>query len=371
MYGNHTCPRCATPISLDRMHGSVVVCSCGWSANRSFFEPKKRGLPLKKMVLGLSIVTMGYLVYEGQSWGHHYPERLWYQALSTLKKTTAKDEARMATVCKDLKNHKCAAESYTKALQKAPKAYNLAGALGIELAQLGESERAILTFQNFFSHAEGDDEHMRYFAKALSEGNYIEDANEWYYKSLQANPKNFSAAKELIAHLNKNELFTEALSVIGHYNVLFPETQKSWAELSSETKAQFEAYTNKYDIQEMRIAGLNKYLHAPVRFANNPETHLFMVDPDSEFLSVDLKQLQAYGISYKELGQKEVTATNGRTIKGLEVLLPELSVGPFILKDVKAMACDNCAFLLGKDVMKRLNFKPQDSQGVRYITLKQ
>ena len=86
---------------------------------------------------------------------------------------------------------------------------------------------------------------------------------------------------------------------------------------------------------------------------------------------MDLQQIKDFGVQYKDLGQKEVMATNGRYLKGTEIVLSELNVGPFKLKNVKAIACDNCAFLLGKNVMKRLNFKAQDNKGIKYITLKQ
>lgn len=319
----------------------------------------------------LCFLALAYSGYDAQSWGKHYPERVWYKTISTLKMTTAKDEARMAFVCKNLEKHLCAAKAYTKALAKSPKSFNLAGALGIELSKIGQHDRAILTFQNFFSHADGTDEHKRHYARSLSNKEYIDDATEWYYKSLQANAKNFDAAKELIHHLVKNELHTEALSVIGHYNTLFPKTIKQWQKLTQEVKEQYTNYTSRYDIKEIKIAGINKYLHAPVRFPNSSETQLFMVDPESEFLTVDLLQLQNFGVDYKDLGEKEVMATNGRYLKGKQIILPELNVGPFKLTDVKAMACENCAFLLGKTVMKRLNFKSQDNKGIKYITLKQ
>ncbi len=371
MYSNHTCPRCATQISLERMLGNVVVCSCGWSGDKSHFEPPKRKLPIKKLFYGLMIAGLVYSGAEGRKWGKHFPEHVYYKTLSSLKMATAKDEARMATVCKELGKHKCAADAYTKALAKSPKSYNLAGALGIELSQIGEHDRAILTFQNFFSHEDGNDVHKQFFARSLSEKEYYTDATEWYYKALQANAKNFDAAKELIAHLVKTEQYVEALSVIGHYNLIFPKTIKGWAKLSDSVKKAYTDYTSKYAIEEIKIAGINKYLHAPVKFSGQSETQLFMVDPESEFLTVDLKQIQEMGLKYKDLGAKEVMATNGRYLKGNEIILPELKVGPFALKDVKAVACDNCAFLLGKDIMKRLNFKAQVNKGIHYITLKQ
>lgn len=371
MYSNHVCPRCSTPIAMERMLGQVVVCTCGWSGNKSHFEPPKRKFHIKKILLVVAIIGLIQAGRDIQEWGKHYPERLWYNTISALKMTSAKDEARMATVCKKMQKHNCAAESYTKALAKSPRSYNLAGALGIELTQIGQYDRAILTFQNYFSHSDGEDIHKQHFAKALSEKGYIEDATEWYYKSLQQNSKNFLAAQALIQHLAKNELYTEALSVIGHYNTLYPKTRKKWAKLSSQLISTFNAYTDQYDIREMKISGINKYLHAPVRLASSQETLLFMVDPESEFLTVDRLKLEAHGIQYKNLGQKEVLATNGRYLKGTEVILPELKVGPFKLKNVKAIACDNCAFLLGKNVLKRLHFTRKKNKGINYITLKQ
>lgn len=319
----------------------------------------------------LTIAGLGFLAFEGQKWGKYFPERAYYKTLSALKMTSAKDEARMAYVCKTLDKHHCAAHSYTKALAKSPKSYDLAGALGVELTKVKEYDRAILTFQNFFSHKDGDDVHKQHFARALSEKEYIDDATEWYYKSLQANAKNFDSAKELIAHLVKNELHVEALSVIGHYNTVFPKTKKTWASLSEEVKKAYKAYNDQYSLSEIKIAGINKYLHAPVRFANSNDTQLFLVDPKSDYLTVDLNFLELHGIPYKDLGQKQVMSTYGRYLKGTQIILPELNVGPFQLRNVKAMACENCAFMLGKTVMKKLNFKEQENKGIKYITLKQ
>ncbi|MCJ8278253.1 MAG: hypothetical protein MJK18_15545, partial [Bdellovibrionales bacterium] len=336
---------------------------------KSVFEPKKRSLQIKKIMGALVVLAMGYMVYDGQKWGKHYPERLWYKALSSIKMTSAKDEARMAFVCKQIENHKCSAESYTKALAKAPKSHSLAGALGIELAKIGQHDRAILTFQNFFSYEDGEAEHKRHYAIALSGAGYTDDATEWFYQALKTKSNHFDAAKELVEHLAKNENYVEALSVIGHYHTLFPKTRKKWSEMTDKVKNQYSAYTSQYDVKEIKISGLNKYLYAPVHFSNSSETQLFMVDPESEYLTLDLTFLQDHAVNFKDLGEKEVMATNGQYIKGTEVVLPELTVGPFALKNVKAIACNNCAFMLGKKVMKRLNFQAKNTKGVKYITL--
>ncbi len=371
MYSNHSCPRCGNQISMERMLGNVVVCSCGWNGDKSIFGPPKRNFHIKKIAMALTIGAVIFLGLEAKQWGKHAPERVYYKAMSALKMTSAKDEARMAFVCKSLEKHACAAKAYTKALAKSPKSYNLAGALAVELVKVQEFDRAILTFQNFFSHEDGNDVHKQHYARALSEKEYIDDATEWYYKAIQANAKNFDAAQELIAHLVKNEMHVEALSVIGHYNIVFPKTTKEWAKLSDEVKAAYKAYITKYAIKEIKISGINKFLHAPVRFSDMGETQLFLVDPESEFLTVDLNRLQELGAQYESRGEKEVMATNGKYLKGTEVILTSLTVGPFELKNVKAMACENCAFLLGKDVMKQLNFKAQESKGIKYITLHQ
>ena len=372
MYMTHTCPRCAKPIEQEQILGNIIYCSCGWNGHKSQFEPEKKSR-FEKIILALSLILASYMVYSAQTWGKFYPERLWYKTLSTLKINSAKDEARMAFICKMLEKHHCAAQSYTMALNKSPKSYNLAGALGIELSIIGEYDQAILTFQSYFSHSRGNHEHKHYYAKALSAQDSINEATEWYYKSLQQKPESLETAKELILHLVKNELYTEALSIIGYYNKFFPKTRKAWHLLSMEVKQKYTKYSSQYKINEMKIMGLNKYLYAPVAFSGTSETFLFMVDPESGFFTIDLKILQNHKIAYKKLGNKEVVADNGRSTKGMHILLPELKVGPFLLRNVKALACENCALLLGKDIMKRLNPKTQEAgiQGIRYITLKQ
>ena len=372
MNQSQTCPRCCRPINMEKLLENVVICSCGWSGSKSHFQGEKKKRPVKKLAFALFVLLIGYMAYDAKNWGQFYPERLWYNTLSKLKMTSAKDEARMAFVCKKLKKHACAVQAYTIALNKSPKSYNLAGALGIELSIIGQYDRAVLTFQNYFTHNNGNHEHKQYFARALSNEDYIEDATNWYYKSLKEKPKNFSIAKELIQHLVKNEFYGEALGVIGHYNNLFPKTKKTWSPLINEVKQKYSAYNSKYNITEMKIMGFNKYLYAPVNFVGGEEMDLFMVDPKSEYLTVDTNHLNTQNISYKKIGRKEVRANNGRSIEGIKIILPEITVGPFKLKNVKALACENCASLLGKKIMKRLNFKYQENnKGIQYITLKQ
>ena len=271
-----------------------------------------------------------------------------------------------------MSNDTCAAKAYTKALAKSPTSYNLAGALGIELTKIQEHDRAILTFQNFFSHEDGESIHKQHYAYSLSQKDYIDDATEWFYKSIQTDAKNFEAAEALVNHLVKAENYTEALAVIGHYNMIFPkQTMRQWEDLRAEVTEAYDKFTSQYEIKEIKISGINKFLFAPAKFRAGSETQLFLVDPESEFLTVDKNQLSAMGADYKDLGEKEVMATNGKYLKGNQIILSELQVGPFTLKNVKAMACENCAFLLGKDVMKKLNSKAQDNKGIKYITLKQ
>ena len=371
MYQEYNCPRCSNPIPLERMLGKAVICSCGWSGAKSDFEEKKRKFPFKKFMTGLIVAGVAYSAYLAKDWGKYFPEYTYYQALDGLKMAEAQDHARMAFVCKSLEKHDCSAKAYTKALALSPQSHQIAGALGVELVKSEQYDQAILTFQNFFSNEDGSDVHKHAFAQALSARNYTDDATEWFYKALQANPKNFEAAQNLIKHLSKNELHSEALSVVGHYNNLFPKTRKNWKDLVAETKAGYTKYNDQYEVTELKISGINKYLHAPVKFSASMEPQIFMVNPESDYLTVDMAKIQELGVPFKDLGEKDILATNGRSLKGTQVVFPELSVGPFTLKNVKALACDGCAFLLGKKVMKRLNFKQDKKKGVNYITLQQ
>mgnify|MGYP000433393224 CR=1 FL=1 len=105
-----------------------------------------------------------------------------------------------------------------------------------------QHDKAILTFQKYFSAADGTARHMSRFARSLAAKEYFADSKEWYYKALRINPTNLGLAEEMISMLRGATQFGEALSIIGHYNLSYPQTRKIWNKLALDVKSEFNGW---------------------------------------------------------------------------------------------------------------------------------
>jgi hypothetical protein len=158
----------------------------------------------------------------------------------------------------------------------------------------------------------------------------------------------------MLAHAHQ---YGEAMSIIGHFNMVIPKTQKIWHNLTIDLKKEFKAYQEKYAIKEMTVSKLGNYFFAPGILGGAMDTQLFIVNPEAVYTTVDMNYLKANGIPFESKGQITVQPTNGSELKGTRIILPSLMFGAWQLKNVEAIACDNCAFMAGKSVLSQLSLQ--------------
>lgn len=60
---------------------------------------------------------------------------------------------------------------------------------------------------------------------------------------------------------------------------------------------------------------------------------------------------------------------DSRNVAGDIVSIPQVAVGPFVLKDVRAFVCNGCALLLGQEVLTKFDLQSSRVQGVEFMTL--
>lgn len=360
-----TCPRCNTNIDGNKVAGDLAVCSCGWSGslhpNRkkkrslTFFKKNKKTFSSKSIMkfsaFALSTFAIGYGAVE---WKGFLPERVVYNIKSSIRLNSAMDEFRMAVVCHKLNKQSCKEISLARAYQKDSKNVDLNGEYAISLTEAGKHDQAILAFQKYFSQTEGSWRQQYHYAKSLGEREYYNDAKEWYYKAIKANPSNLEIAESMMNMLTKSFNFGEALSIIGHFNMTLPQTQKTWHNLAIKIKTEFKEYQEKYSVKNMTVSKLGNYFFAPAIVGGAMDIQLFIVNPDSVYTTVDLAYLKSNGIPYEDKGTITVTANNGQSVSGTRVIIPSMIFGAFSLKNVEAVACDNCAFLAGKTILDKL-----------------
>lgn len=310
----------------------------------------------QKSLLNYSAIAVGLLgfSYGVSQWKGHVIERAFYVTKSTVKLNSANDEFRMAVICHKLQKQDCKEMSLAKAFKKSPENPTIVGEYAITLTESGKHEQAILTYQKFFSLSDGTPRHMAKYGESLGQKEYYTDAKEWFYKAVKAQPENLELAESMMKMLTQSHQYGEALSIIGHFNMSIPKTQKIWHNLALKIKAEFKEYQEKYAIKEMTISKLGNYFFAPATMNGALETQLFIVNPESVYTTVDAQYLKNNNIPHDSRGQITVTANNGQQLTGTRVIIPEIMFGAWSLKNVEAIACDNCAFLAGKTVLNRL-----------------
>jgi tetratricopeptide (TPR) repeat protein len=313
----------------------------------------------QKTMLQLAALTVGVLgfSYGVKEWKGHVVERAFYVAKSTVKLNTASNEFSMAVICHKLQKQDCKEMSLARAYKKSPENAAIVGEYAIALTESAKHDQAILTYQKFFSLTDGQPRHMAKYGESLGAREFYTDAKEWYYKAIKAQPENLELAESMMSMLSGSHQYGEALSIIGHFNMTIPKTQKIWHNLALKIKAEFKSYQEKYAIKEMTISKLGNYFFAPAVMNGSLETQLFMVNPDSVYTTVDAQYLKNNNIPHESKGQITVTANSGQQLTGTRVIIPSVMFGAWTLTNVEAIACDNCAFLAGKSVLNRLNIQ--------------
>ncbi len=310
-----------------------------------------------KTVRNYSALALGILgfSYGVAQWKGHVMGRAFYVAKSSVKLNSATDEFRMAVICHKLQKQDCKEMSLANAYKKSPENPKIVGEYAVALTESGKHDQAILTYQKFFSLTEGSPRHMVKYAESLGQKEFYTDAKEWYYKAIKAQPENLEFAESMMSMLTFSHQYGEALSIIGHFNLVIPKTQKIWHNLALKIKAEFKSYQEKYAIKEMTISKLGNYFFAPAVMNGSLETQLFIVNPESVYTTVDAQYLKNNNIPHTSKGEITVTANNGQQLTGTRVIIPEIMFGAWSLKNVEAIACDNCAFLAGKTVLNKLS----------------
>lgn len=359
------CPRCSAHIDGSKLSGDFAVCECGWhgslnpngrkkTKSKLSFHFQKKSFSSKNLAkfsaIALSVLSIGYGAVE---WKGFLPERAIYNTKSAFNLNSSADEFRMAVVCHKLNKQNCKENSLALAFQKNSKNATVTGEYAITLTESGKHDQAILAFQKYFTQEDGTPRHHYHYAKSLGEKEYFNDAKEWYYKAIKANPNDLEVAESMMSMLTKSFNYGEALSIIGHFNMTIPQTQKTWHKLAIDIKNEFKDYQQKYSVKNMTVSKLGSYFFAPAIIGGAMDIQLFIVNPESR-TTIDMAYLKSNGIPFENKGAIEVTAS-GQTINGTKVVIPAMIFGAFSLKNIEAVACDNCAFVAGKSILNQLS----------------
>ncbi len=95
-----------------------------------------------------------------------------------------------------------------------------------------------------------------------------------------------------------------------------------------------------------------------------------MVDTGATFVSMSAKVLAESGVRYRTLDEEaRISLADGRKIRAKVVLLDRLQVGPQLLHNVRAVACQDCASLLGMSALSHFGLQSAKTNHVELLSL--
>jgi len=277
-----------------------------------------------------------------------------------------------ALQCQGRGDFACADSLWTRYLALRPDDDRARATLGMVKNQRGDDAGAIREFERALAKGNGGYDLFAYHARSLARVGRTAEAITWYYAALSAVPTLVDVRRELSRLLVGQGRHYEALAVLQALDA------------QREANGQAPYFTaDRIAIQEairtggseaapqaaLRLAALGGHFYAPVSLGGSRHAP-FMVDTGATLVSVSNKALNDSGVRYRVLDpDARMKTADGRSVPARLLLLERLQVGPYLLRDVKAVSCDNCAALLGVSAISRFDLKSAKEHGTEFLSL--
>ena len=292
---------------------------------------------------------------------------------AALAETTPQAYKQNARACLRGKDLACAQKNWEAYVRLRPEDGNGLANLGIILNRRDDHQAAIVRFEQALDLGEGAYDLFAYYADSLTHVGRIDDAIDWSYKSLAVLPKLVDVRGKLAKLLVRQKRHYEALSLLASFdNQLATAGKPSYftgQRIAIESALERSGNTAGPERRSLRLPKLGAHFYAPVTLGATPPT-AFLVDTGASLLTFSDELLANAKIPHKVTAAAvKLKTADGRTVTGRRISLPSVRVGPHELKDVAAVACQDCAPLLGQSVLSRLDMKTSKVQGVEFFTL--
>jgi predicted aspartyl protease len=211
------------------------------------------------------------------------------------------------------------------------------------------------------------------YAESLRQTGRTTEAIEWSYKTLSVVSSLVDTRGALATMLVAENRHYEALALLAGFDASLVEKGHpayfSARRLAIETAIARRREALSAGRPTLRLPKLDNLFYVPVAIgAARPAA--FVVDTGATELVVPRALLAEAKAGHRVVRAGVVARlADNRTMAGDVVVVPELSVGPFVLKDVRAFACAGCAALLGQEVLSRFDMRSSRVQGVEFMTL--
>lgn len=286
---------------------------------------------------------------------------------------TAEDLQAQALRCERARDLACAEDNWNKYLLLRPDdGYGLAY-LGMIKSRRDDHDGAIAQFEKAVAKGMGAYDMFAYYGQSLAKAGRTEEAVDWHYRALTAAPSLVDVRGALARLLVGQGRHFEALSLLQSFDAQ-AEAKGQQPYFTAQRIAienGIASTTSATDVPgtQIRLPAYAGHFFAPVAIGSARPV-AFMVDTGASLTTVSEAYLQSSKVEYRVVdGNAWMLTADGRRVGARVVMLDTLQVGPYVLRQVKAMVCRDCAALLGQSTLSRFDMQSSKQQGVEFLSL--
>lgn len=268
-------------------------------------------------------------------------------------------------------DYETAEDNFRWLLERTPGDTTLQANLAFALTSQGKHDEAIAMYRKLVGGGEGTYDLFAYYAKSLDAAGKLDEAITWNYRALTLVPQLVDVRGELAKQLVKKGRPFEALSLLASFDDELESNDKP-----AYFKAQRIAISSALPAPvaggadtTLKAVNLAGHFYAVV-VADRDVSLPFMIDTGATHTTMSNETLQSLGARVPASAHTVALETaDGRTVYGQEFVLPNLQVGPYALKDIKVVTCENCESLLGQTSLERFDLKTAKTDGLDILTM--
>ena len=367
------CPRCSGGPASVNVIGNSIYCTCGWSGPLNLRQVERRRRMIKiasRGFLAVLLVILATLGVQYLRWGRFTGNYVLTHVKSVIGADEAADWQNLGLACERLGRFDCMESSFERVLQLLPEQSFALQSIGIAQVNQRKFKSAASSFESLFDQGTNTAESMYYYGKAMEGLGDLEAGKTWYYRTLMIYPNLLDVTDDLVDLLVREGSYMEALSVLGNLATLIPRTQAYFQGRILAISDLVEKGAASTEAKSFRMAAIHDHHFLPIRVGQGAAAAMFMVDTGATKLTFSPDFMRKNQVTdYKSIGRVKVRLADESEHYAEIILLPKITIGPWVLENIEAAVCESCSPLAGKSVLKHFRTSTRLSKGVEYLEL--
>jgi len=213
-----------------------------------------------------------------------------------------------------------------------------------------------------------------FYADSLQKLGRNDEAMTWFYRSLSVDARQVDVRGKLAELLVAARRPYEALSLLQAYDDRLESHGQpayfSAQRMSIESGLAALRASDAPERGSLRVPMVNGHYFVPVTLAE-ARPWPFVVDTGATVTTLSERLLRESGASYRVVNpEARMRMADGRVMTTARaIVIEDFRVGPFELRNVPAVVCEDCVALLGQATLSRFDLRSERVQGVDFIWL--